>query len=84
MQERKFWANVLGFPYLNLHTFTDRQVVAPLRFTIPDMAVDFVAANQLVSISAPKGQSTPDRHACSTFHVEGTPTWWQDRHTGQT
>ena len=70
--------------FSNLLTFTDRQVVAPLRFAVPDIAVDFVAPDQLVSLSAPEGQHAADRHACAALYVEGTPTWWQDRDAGQT
>lgn len=41
--------------FLFLLTFTDRQVVAPLWFALPDIAVDLLAAHQLVSLSAPEG-----------------------------
>lgn len=41
-------------------TFTDRQVVAPLWFALPDIAVDLLAAHQLVSLSAPEGQRAAD------------------------
>jgi len=70
--------------FFDLHTFTDRQVVAPLCFATPDVAVDFVAADQLVPLSAPEGQHTANGYACATLHVEGTPARWQDRDTGQT
>lgn len=65
-------------------TFADRQVVAPLRFSVPDIAVDFLAADQLVSLPAPEGQRAADRHARAALHVEGTPMWRQDGDTGQT
>lgn len=68
--------NICFISLLNLLTLTDRQVVTPLWFAIPDVAVDFVAADQLVSLSAPEGQHTADWHACATLHIEGTPTWW--------
>lgn len=68
-----------GSPLL---TFADRQVVAPLRLPVPDLTVDLLAADQLVSLPAPEGQGTPDRHAGAAFHVEGAPARRQDRDAG--
>lgn len=65
-------------------TLTDRQVVAPLRFAVPDGAVDFVAADQLVTLSAPEGQHAADGHARAALYIEGSPAWWQDWDAGQT
>lgn len=76
--------SVLGCDHMKQLTFADRQVVAPLRFAVPDIAVDFVAADQLVSLPAPEGQHAADRHARAGLHVEGTPTRRQDGDTAQT
>lgn len=65
-------------------TFTNRQVVAPLCLASSDIAVDFIAADQLVPLSAPEGQHAANGHTCPTLHVEGTPARWQGRNTGQT
>lgn len=67
-----------------LPTFADGQVVAPLRLPVLNVAVDLLAADQLVSLSAPEGQHATDRHACAAFYVEGAPAWWQDGDAGQT
>lgn len=65
-------------------TFTDRRVVAPLGLPLLDAAVDLLAADQLVTLSAPEGQHATDRHACAALYVEGAPAWRQDGDAGHT
>lgn len=64
-------------------TFTDRRVVAPLGLPVLNAAVDLLAADQLVTLSAPEGQHATDRHACAALYVEGAPAWRQDGDAGQ-
>lgn len=54
-------------------TLTHGQVVAPLRFPIADVAVDFVTAHQLVAPAAPESQRAAHRHPGTALHVEGAP-----------
>ena len=65
-------------------TFTDRQVVAPLRPAVLHIAGDFVAAHELVPLPAPEGQHAADGCAGAALHVEGAATGRQDRDAGQT
>lgn len=53
-------------------------------FVAPDNAADFVAADQLESLSAPEGQNATDWHTCPILHVEGATARRQNRSTGQT